>query len=165
MCFACWLASRCGLLERVGIAGTLAQARRTLKPTQFQTETLPKIEAKLPSTQVALRAWGINTQAFHKVNVLMMSPNFWDGQQGIGNKHFFFMLEGCRNEAQARGFFNEFLKSELDPHRKVIEMVGAKMKTEKSEHQLSGLGFSSTQRNSVLCKVAGAFTRVIKIVF
>jgi hypothetical protein len=31
--------------------------------------------------------------------------------------------------------------------------------------QLSGLGFSSTQRNSVLCRVSGSFSRVIKIVF
>lgn len=123
------------------------------------------ITPSLPSSQTSRQAWGISTQTFSKIGVVMMSPNFWDGQKGIGNKHFFFMLDGCRNEGQARGFFNEFLKSELDPHRKVIELVGSRMKTEESERQLSGLGFSSTQRNSVLCKVSGAFTRVVKIVF
>ena len=50
-------------------------------------------------------------------------------------------------------------------HRKVIEMVGSKMKTDHSERQLSGLGFSSTQRNSLLCRVKGSFSRVIKIIF
>lgn len=123
------------------------------------------VKPHLSSVQASRQAWSLSTQNFYKVTTLMMSPNFWDGQLGVGNKHFFFMLEGCRNEGKARGFFNEFLKAELDPHRKVIEMVGAKMKTEEADHQLSGLGFSSTQRNSVLCKVAGAFTRTVKVVF
>ena len=95
---------------------------------------------------------------------MMMSPNFWD-DLNVGNKHYFFMLENCKNEDKARGFFNEFLKSELDAHRKVIEVVGSKMRTDESDQQLSGLGFSSTQRNSVLCKVKGSFSRIIKIVF
>ena len=75
------------------------------------------------------------------------------------------MLDGCLNDGKARGFFNEFLVDELTQHRKVIEMVGSKMKTDHSERQLSGLGFSSTQRNSLLCRVKGSFSRVIKIIF
>jgi hypothetical protein len=94
----------------------------------------------------------------------MHSPNHWD-DKAVGNKHYFFMLEGCQNDDKARGFFNEFLSSDLDKHRKVLEMVGAKMKTDESEHQLSGLGFSSTMRNSVLVKVSGAVTRTLKVVF
>lgn len=118
----------------------------------------------LPSTQSSKDVWNMATQTFQKVNVLMMSPNYWGGQ-GVGNKHYFFMLDGCQNEGKARGFFNEFLKPELDVHRKVIEMVGSKMKTEESSNQLSGIGFSSTQRNSLLCRVKGTFTRTLKIVF
>jgi hypothetical protein len=136
---------------------TVAEA--TLKNGHFS------IEHKIPHGAAVRQTWSVNTQNFHKVTALMMSPNFWDGQLGIGNKHYFFMLDGCRNEGTARGFYNEFLKADLDKHRKVIEMVGAKMRTEEAEHQLSGLGFSSTQRNSVLCKVEGTFTRVVKIVF
>jgi hypothetical protein len=75
------------------------------------------------------------------------------------------MLDNCKNDGKARGFFNEFLSSELDAYRKVFEVVGSKMKPEDSEHQLSGLGFSSTQRNSVLCKVSGSFTRTVKLTF
>lgn len=123
-----------------------------------------KVVPKLDSTQSVKEVWGIPTQTFHKVNVLMLSPNYWD-EKAVGNKHFFFMLEGCLNDGKARGFFNEFLTPELDVHRKVFEVVGAKMTTEESPNQLSGIGFSSTQRNSVLCRVKGTFTRTIKIMF
>lgn len=122
------------------------------------------IEPKLPASNVSRELWGLTTQTFHKVSTVMLSPNYWDGQ-AVGNKHLFFMLEGCCNEGKARGFFNEFLSPELTKHRKVMELVGAKMRTEESEHQLSGLGFSSTQRSSVLCKVSGTFTRTIRINF
>ncbi len=108
--------------------------------------------------------WGLSTQGYHKVSALMLSPNFWDGK-AIGNKHFFFMLDQCRNEDKARGFFNEFLTPELEPHRKVMEMVGSKLMTDVDEHQLSGLGFSSTQKSSLLCRVSGSFNRTINIVF
>lgn len=118
----------------------------------------------LPSSQASKSIWNVKTQDFQKVNVLMTSPNFW-GDRGVGNKHYFFMLEGCQNDGQARGFFNEFLKEELTPHRKVIEIVGSKMRTEESVDQLSGLGFSSTQRSELLVRVKGSFTRTIKVMF
>jgi hypothetical protein len=123
-----------------------------------------KIVSSLPSTQVSKKLWGINTQDFSRVTSIMLSPNHWDGG-GVGNRHHFFMIDGCANDGTARGFYNEFLKSELDPHRKVIEIVGSKMRTEQAKHQLSGLGFSSTQRNKLTVRVMGAFTRVIKVVF
>jgi hypothetical protein len=123
-----------------------------------------KILESLPSSQTTREVWGIATQTFRPVNVLMLSPNYWD-ERAVGNKHWFFMLDGCRNDGQARGFFNEFLTEDLTVHRRVIEMVGSRMKTDASERQLSGLGFSSTQRNSVLCRVTGNFSRVINLVF
>jgi hypothetical protein len=123
-----------------------------------------QITDSLPSSEVSRTIWGLPTRTFHKVNVLMLSPNYWD-EKAVGNKHYFFMLDNCLNEGKARGFFNEFLAEALAPHRKVLEIVGAKMKTEESDRQLSGLGFSSTQRNYLLCRVKGAFTRVIKIAF
>jgi hypothetical protein len=95
---------------------------------------------------------------------MMLSPNFWDGK-GVGNKHYMFFLDGCKNDGSARGFYNEFLTPELEAHRKTMEIVGSKMRTEESNNQLSGLGFSSTQRNSVLCRVKGTFTRTIKVMF
>ena len=116
----------------------------------------------LPSTQASRTLWGLTTQTFQRVRVVMLSPNHWDSRT-VGNRHFFFMLEGCLNEGKARGFFNEFLSESLTPHRKVLEIVGSKMKTDESGQQLSGVGFSSTQRNYVLCKVTGAFARVVKV--
>jgi hypothetical protein len=108
--------------------------------------------------------WGLQTQTFHKVRAAMLSPNCWDGRE-VGNKHYFFMLDRCQNEETARGFFNEFLSDELSPHRKVLSIVGSKMRTDETDRQLSGIGFSSTQRNSLLCRVGGAFTRVVKVLF
>lgn len=118
----------------------------------------------LPATQTSKAVWGLTTQTFHKVRAVMLSPNQWDGRE-IGNRHYFFMLDKCVNDGTARGFFNEFLSEALTPHRKVLEMVGARMKTEVSEEQLSGVGFSSTQRNYLLCRVAGSFSRVVKVLF
>lgn len=123
-----------------------------------------EIVESLPSSQAVRTIWGVPTQSFHKVNVMMLSPNHWDGH-GVGNKHYFFMVDGCVNDGKARGFFNEFLRADLDPHRKAFEIVGAKMQTEESGNQLSGLGFSSTQRNNLVCRVKGSFNRTLKIAF
>ncbi len=126
-------------------------------------EGLTIIES-IPSRQSTKTVWGITTQTFQKVRIVMLSPNHWDERE-IGNRHFFFMLEGCQNDGTARGFFNEFLSESLTPHRKVLEMVGARMKTEASESQLSGIGFSSTKRDHLLCRVTGSFTRTVKVLF
>jgi hypothetical protein len=83
----------------------------------------------------------------------------------VGNRHFFFILDGCRAEETPRGFFNEFLKNELNAHRKVFEVVAGKMRVPDSTEQLSGLGFSSTQRAELLCRVRGSFTRTLKVLF
>lgn len=119
--------------------------------------------SSLPSTTASKTMWGLPTHDFHRVSVLMASPNHWDGQAGIGNKHYFFMLAGCANDGQARGFFNEFLRSDLDQHRKVIEIVGSKMRTRETPEQLSGVGFSDTKRAELLVRVKGNFTRTLKI--
>lgn len=125
------------------------------------------IEHKLnssQSSQSSQETWGIHTQQWAKVKTVMNSPNHWFGES-TGNEHLFFMLEGCVNPDSTPGFYNEFLKGELTEHRKVFEMLSSKTKVEPSDEQLSGLGFSSTKNDSVLCKVSGSFNRVIKINF
>jgi hypothetical protein len=123
-----------------------------------------KLVQSLPHSQTSKTVWSVPTQTFRRVRAVMLSPNHWD-DRAVGNKHYFFMLDGCLNEGRARGFFNEFLNEELNKHRKVLEVVGAKLKAEESARQLSGLGFSSTQRNSVLCRVQGAFSRTVRVTF
>jgi hypothetical protein len=125
-----------------------------------------EIVESLPSSQATRTVWDLPTQTFHRVNLLLMSPNYW-GNRPIGNRHFMFMLDGCRNDGTARGFFNEFLNETLTPHRKVFEILGSKMKpvNQDAPDQLSGLGFSSTRRDTVVVRVKGSFTRTLKIVF
>jgi hypothetical protein len=108
--------------------------------------------------------WGLNTENFIKVNMIMNSPNHWDGNE-TGNKHWFFMIDECNSGASARGFYNEFLDEDLTPHRKVFEVLGGKMQAPASDEQLSGIGFSSTQRNHAFFKVEGNFNRTVKVLF
>lgn len=122
-----------------------------------------KVVESLPGSQTVKTLWNLPTQSFHKVSAILLSPNYWDGYEG-GNKHYFFMLDGCKNDGTARGFYNEFLRSDLDQHRKVLEVVGSKMKAE-GQNQMSGLGFSSTQRNTLICRVKGSFSRTVKVQF
>ena len=123
-----------------------------------------KIISSLPMTTKSKTIWGVTSQTFQPVDVLMLSPNHWD-EMAVGNKHYFFMLNQCSNDGTARGFFNEFLKEEMTAHRKVLEVVGSKVKVASADDQLSGLGFSSTQPNTLLCRVTGSFSRIINIVF
>ena len=90
----------------------------------------------------------------------MYSPNFWDEQSPIGNKHYFFMLNGCVNDENPNGFFNEYLKSELIPYRKVFEALGARAHAVDTPNQLSGLGFSSTRRNNLIVRADGKVYKV-----
>jgi len=110
------------------------------------------IDHNLKPSNVSQKVWSIDTKQYQKVNTIMLSPNYWNNQK-IGNKHYFFMLEDCQNPDQVRGFYNEFLSNELTPHRKVFEVLSANMKCTPTKNQLSGLGFSSTLRNDIYCKV------------
>lgn len=125
---------------------TVAEA--TLKNGKFT------IEHKMSSTASSQDKWGVKTETFVKVNTLMLSPNYWD-DNAVGNKHWFFVLDGCKNESPTRGIYNEFLSSGLEAHRKVFEVLGDKTKCQPTDDQLSGLGFSSTRGDVVTVKVAG----------
>jgi hypothetical protein len=109
--------------------------------------------------------WGLRTCQFHPVRMLLLSPNYW-GENSLGNKHYFFILDGCVAEEAPRPFYNEFLKPELEVHRKVFEILGSKIQVEPTAHQLSGLGFSETQRAEVLVRVETLKAkRVLKVTF
>lgn len=127
--------------------------------------TLKDVWKEFTSTTAAKEnIWNITSGEFVPVSMLMNSPNHWDGNKS-GNKHLFFILEGCKNDEPVRGFFNEYLKPELNDIRKTIEVLGSKLKAQPTEDQLSGLGFSETIRNELTVRVTGKTQRVFKINF
>lgn len=107
-----------------------------------------KPAAGMISGALAQEKWGVKTLDLVKVQSVLLSPNHWDGN-AVGNKHWFFILEGCKNPVAVRGIYNEFLGGLLEKHRKVFEVLGDKTKCPPADEQLSGLGFSSTQQNKV----------------
>lgn len=121
------------------------------------------MNATINSSVVSKNVWNLDTYKFHPVSAIAYSPNHW--QEPVGNKHIMFYLKGCENPEEARGIFNEFLIEDLlRQHKRVFELLGAKMKVEKPHSaQLSGVGFSTTGGGSFYVEVESSFKRVLKV--
>lgn len=119
----------------------------------------------LPESGVSSKEiYGLESNQFHKVNLVCLSPNHWENNN-VGNKHYFFMLEGCKSPVSIRSFHAENLIPELATHRKVLEVLGNTTMISPIDKQLSGLGFNSTVREELIVKVKGSHQRVLKIKF
>lgn len=129
-----------------------------------QSFKITDVNSGLESSAQSKEIWNINTEQFVPVKMIMNSPNHWNDTQ-IGHKHVFFLLEGCNNPTDSRGFYNEFLRSDLEEHRKVFELLGGKLKAQHSDDQLSGVGFSTTKQDSVLVRVQGKTNRSMIVKF
>jgi hypothetical protein len=139
-------------------SGNINVAEVTLKEGKFT------IEHKLPETNQSKKYWNLDTNEFHKVNLVCQSPNFW-GDNNTGNKHYFFMLDNCKSDVPLRSFHNEYLNGELLKHKKVMEVLANTTMIQPAEKQLSGLGFNATVNDEVVLKLTGSFKRTIKIKF
>lgn len=122
------------------------------------------IDHKLPETNESREIYGLETNKFHKVNLVCLSPNHW-GDNNVGNKHYMFMLDKCKATGSIRSFHNENLIPELLKHRKVMEVLGETNKLEPSNKQLSGLGFNSTVSDELIVRLQGTHKRMLKIKF
>ncbi|HEY8365051.1 MAG TPA: hypothetical protein VIK84_05715 [Haloplasmataceae bacterium] len=142
---------------------TLEVATIHFNGNNFETllsDNMEVVESKTISKEI----YGLQTNEFHKVNLVCLSPNYW-GENNVGNKHYFFMLDGCKTRQPIRSFHNENLNADLVQHRKVMEVLGATNMIEPTDKQLSGIGFNATVRDELIVKLSGNFKRVIKIKF
>ena len=118
--------------------------------TNFKTE-LEESCAQRESNNVV-------TNRFQRVNMITYSPNYWSDK--VGHQHLFFIMENARVDNELRPFFNEFLTPELYDHRKVFELLGSKLLVDPEGPQLTGVGFSMTQRLEFIVKVDGKLYKV-----
>lgn len=116
------------------------------------------------SKSISKEVYGLETNQFHKVNLVCLTPNHWDNNS-VGNKHYLFMLDKCKSPSSIRSFHNENLIPELSEHRKVMEVLGSTNMIEPSDKQLSGLGFNATVRDELIVKLSGSHKRTVKIKF
>jgi len=140
------------------VDGYVPVAIVTLNKGQFT------ISHKLPESSSNKSLWGLESNQFHKVNLVCLSPNHW-GNNNIGNKHYFFMLDGCKSDVPLRSFHNEYLIGDLLAHRKTLEVLADTTKLTPTQNQLAGLGFNATVGDSIIVKLKGSHVRTVKIKF
>jgi len=133
-------------------------AEVTLKNGEFT------INHKLPESNNSKTLWNLETNQFHKVNLVCLTPNHW-GDNQVGNLHYIFGIDGCKTSTATRGFHNEHLLPDILKHKKVMEVLGSTTLIEATDKQLSGLGFNSTVKDEIILRCKGSFNRMLKIKF
>jgi phosphoribosylformylglycinamidine (FGAM) synthase PurS component len=141
------------------VDGDVQVAEVTLKNGVFSIKhILPATEGEAANRTI----WNLETNQFHKVNLVCESPNHW-GDNKIGTKEYFFMLQDCKSDKPMRTYHIDQLNPELLSERRALELLGQYMTIEPAEKQLAGLGFNSTVKAELIVKLKGSHQRVIKI--
>lgn len=137
-----------------------------LKVVKGNVEFIPNLTdcEILESQTISKEIYTLETNQFHKINLVCLSPNHWN-ENNIGNKHYLFFLENAKSPISIRSFHNENLIPELLEHKRVLEVLGNTAMIPSTEKQLSGLGFNSTVRDELILKLSGTHKRIVKIKF
>lgn len=155
-------------IEFDGNVFTYFYQKQAMVDVQIATITVKNGEMSithhLPESSSTKELYGLPSEQFHKVNLICASPNHW-GERSVGNKHYFFMLDGCKCPTSIRSFHAENLIPELVQHRKVLEVLGNTTMISPTDKQLSGLGFNATVSDELIVRLQGSFKRVLKIKF
>lgn len=143
------------------VRGTIPIAIVTLKDGKL---SIKHIHTATDGESVNKEFYNLESNHFHKVNLMCLSPNHW-GDNKIGNKYYLFMLEGAQSTRSIRSFHNENLIGDLVAHRKVMEVLANTTMIESAPKELSGLGFNATVRDELILRLKGSHKRVIKVKF
>lgn len=130
---------------------------------EYDGSDLVLLPGHIDCSEAKETVWGLETGSFARVQMIVPSPNHWEGEKS-GEKHLFFVLEGCRPDEAVRGFYNEFLRSDLSEHRKAMELVGSRVSASPSPGELAGLGFQPSVPAELVVRTTGATRRTLRVV-
>ena len=150
--------------EFTGITKSNTASIGILRKKGNEVVYIPSNCKEIESKATSKTMWNLESNNFHKVNMMCLTPNHW-GTDSVGNKHYLFMLQGCKNPNPVRGFHNEHLISDLMSNRKVLDVLGDSALIPPTDNQIAGVGFNATVRDEVILRLTGSFKRVIKVQF
>lgn len=107
--------------------------------------------------------WNCKTNQFHKVDMLIKSPNSWDSEKVIGNLHYMFIINNMKNPDSVRPFLNEQLNYDFKEFARIIEKYGNENQVPYSENQVCGMGYSETSKKSLIVRINNS--KLLKINF
>ena len=150
--------------------GAVWQMEFSRYPAQRGNKTVLEFDVKngevfFDSSSITQKVWGVQLNQFVPVNMITHSPNYWEGAAKKGNRHYLFLIDECKNPDDATGFMNEFLRTDLQKHRRVFAALSESLRVPYSDEQVAGIGVSSTKSATFEVRVKSrAGWKIYKIV-